>query len=80
VPRNGIEPPTRLKVCCIESEAEARLAVHLGASALGLVSSMPSGPGVITAEAIDPPGLRAPHGCRQGAGRDGSGPRLERER
>jgi phosphoribosylanthranilate isomerase len=39
--------PTRLKVCCIESEEEARLAVGLGASALGLVSSMPSGPGVI---------------------------------
>jgi phosphoribosylanthranilate isomerase len=38
---------TRLKVCCIESEEEARLAVRLGASALGLVSSMPSGPGVI---------------------------------
>jgi phosphoribosylanthranilate isomerase len=39
--------PTRLKVCCIESEDEAGLAVRLGASALGLVSSMPSGPGVI---------------------------------
>ena len=39
----------RLKVCCIASVEEARLAVRLGASALGLVGSMPSGPGVISA-------------------------------
>ena len=38
---------TRIKVCCISSVEEARLAVHHGASALGLVSHMPSGPGVI---------------------------------
>lgn len=37
----------RVKVCCIASVAEARLAVSLGASALGLVSAMPSGPGVV---------------------------------
>jgi phosphoribosylanthranilate isomerase len=37
----------RVKICCIKSPAEARLAVAHGASALGLVSSMPSGPGVI---------------------------------
>jgi len=37
----------RVKVCCISSVGEARLAVRLGASALGLVSEMPSGPGVI---------------------------------
>ena len=37
----------RVKVCCINSVDEARLAVSLGASALGLVSEMPSGPGVI---------------------------------
>ena len=37
----------RVKVCCIASVDEARLAVSLGASALGLVSAMPSGPGVI---------------------------------
>ena len=42
----------RLKICCIQSVAEARLAVRYGASALGLVSAMPSGPGVITEEAI----------------------------
>jgi len=37
----------RVKICCIASLAEARLAVRHGASALGLVSAMPSGPGVI---------------------------------
>ena len=42
----------RLKVCCIQSPFEARLAVRLGASALGLVSEMPSGPGVIPEETI----------------------------
>lgn len=42
----------RLKVCCIRDADEARLAVRLGASALGLVSAMPSGPGVIEEEAI----------------------------
>jgi phosphoribosylanthranilate isomerase len=39
--------PVRFKVCCIASEAEARLAIDAGATALGLVSAMPSGPGVI---------------------------------
>ena len=39
--------PVRVKVCCISSVAEAELAVAAGASALGLVSAMPSGPGVI---------------------------------
>jgi phosphoribosylanthranilate isomerase len=38
---------TRVKVCCIASEEEATLAVRMGASALGLVSRMPSGPGPI---------------------------------
>ena len=38
---------TRVKICCISSIEEARLAVRYGASALGLVSEMPSGPGVI---------------------------------
>jgi phosphoribosylanthranilate isomerase len=37
----------RTKICCISSIAEAKLAVRLGASAVGLVSEMPSGPGVI---------------------------------
>jgi len=38
----------RVKVCCIRDAQEAALAVGLGAAALGLVSAMPSGPGVIT--------------------------------
>ncbi|MCP4545035.1 MAG: phosphoribosylanthranilate isomerase [bacterium] len=38
---------TRIKICCISSIEEARLAVRLGASALGFVTEMPSGPGVI---------------------------------
>ena len=37
----------RVKICCISSEVEARLAIRAGASALGLVGAMPSGPGVI---------------------------------
>jgi phosphoribosylanthranilate isomerase len=37
----------RVKICCISSLAEAELAIRYGASALGLVSAMPSGPGVI---------------------------------
>ena len=38
---------TAVKVCCIASVEEAQMAVAAGASALGLVSAMPSGPGVI---------------------------------
>jgi phosphoribosylanthranilate isomerase len=40
-------PRIRIKICCIQSEAEARLAVAAGADALGLVGPMPSGPGPI---------------------------------
>ena len=42
----------RVKICCIGSVEEAALAVELGASAIGLVSQMPSGPGVISDELI----------------------------
>lgn len=42
-----MSPRPRVKVCCIADEAEARLALAHGAAALGLVSAMPSGPGVI---------------------------------
>jgi phosphoribosylanthranilate isomerase len=38
---------TRVKICCIASLDEARLAIAAGADALGLVSAMPSGPGPI---------------------------------
>ncbi|WP_376796895.1 phosphoribosylanthranilate isomerase [Thermogemmatispora sp.] len=42
----------RIKICCISSKEEARLAISYGADALGLVSQMPSGPGVISEELI----------------------------
>lgn len=45
-------PRPRIKVCCISSIEEAKQAIALGADALGLVSSMPSGPGVIDEELI----------------------------
>lgn len=38
---------TRVKICCISSLEEARLATRFGADALGLVGQMPSGPGVV---------------------------------
>ena len=43
---------TRIKICCIQAEAEARLAIAQGADALGLVGTMPSGPGPIDDELI----------------------------
>jgi phosphoribosylanthranilate isomerase len=42
----------RVKICCIGSLEEARLAISHGASAIGLVSAMPSGPGPIPEELI----------------------------
>ncbi len=42
----------RVKICCIRSVQEAAMAVDCGASALGLVSHMPSGPGVISDQEI----------------------------
>jgi len=42
----------RVKICCIADLGEANLAIRYGASALGLVSHMPSGPGVISEEEI----------------------------
>jgi phosphoribosylanthranilate isomerase len=42
----------RVKVCCIANVEEARLAIQFGASAVGLVSAMPSGPGPIPDEEI----------------------------
>jgi phosphoribosylanthranilate isomerase len=47
----GFRAP-RFKICCIAGVEEARLAVDAGASAIGLVSAMPSGPGPIEEEAI----------------------------
>jgi phosphoribosylanthranilate isomerase len=45
---SGIE----IKICCISSHEEAQLAIDTGADILGLVSAMPSGPGVIDEERI----------------------------
>ncbi len=42
----------RIKICCIGSIEEARIAIEMGASALGLVSEMPSGPGMIPMDTI----------------------------
>lgn len=42
----------RVKICCIRSADEAKMAIAFGASALGLVAHMPSGPGVISDEEI----------------------------
>lgn len=42
----------RVKICCIRTIAEAQLAIRAGAAAVGLVSAMPSGPGVIAEERI----------------------------
>lgn len=53
----------RVKICCIASVEEAWMAIQHGASAVGLVSEMPSGPGVIPEELIQeivasiPPGI-----------------------
>ena len=38
---------TRIKICCISSVNEAKLAIDHGADAIGLVGKMPSGPGPI---------------------------------
>jgi phosphoribosylanthranilate isomerase len=52
-----------VKICCISTETEAATAIEYGAAALGLVSEMPSGPGVIAEELIArivatvPPGI-----------------------
>jgi phosphoribosylanthranilate isomerase len=53
----------RAKVCCIASVEQARIAIQHGADAVGLVSEMPSGPGVISERLIAqiaatiPPGI-----------------------
>ncbi|MBW3670374.1 MAG: phosphoribosylanthranilate isomerase [Acidobacteria bacterium] len=52
----------RVKVCCISSVEEAQLAIELGASGLGLVSEMPSGPGVISEDQIRTIARRTPPG------------------
>jgi phosphoribosylanthranilate isomerase len=44
--------PIKVKICCISSIAEAKLAMSYGADAIGLVGRMPSGPGPIEDELI----------------------------
>ena len=62
-PKRAAYGRPRLKICCIASPEEAELAIVRGASALGLVSEMPSGVGVISEERIAqiadavPPGI-----------------------
>jgi phosphoribosylanthranilate isomerase len=51
---------TRIKICCIQSEQEARLAIAAGADALGLVGTMPSGPGPIGDQLIAAVAARVP--------------------
>jgi phosphoribosylanthranilate isomerase len=59
----GSTAQPRVKICCISSVEEGRLAISYGAAALGLVSEMPSGPGVISERLIGeiagtvPPGV-----------------------
>jgi len=43
----------RVKICCIANEHEAADAIRFGASAVGLVGKMPSGPGPISDEDIE---------------------------
>jgi phosphoribosylanthranilate isomerase len=45
-------PSVKIKICCMGSVDEARMAVAMGADAVGLVSAMPSGPGPIPEELI----------------------------
>jgi len=42
----------RVKICCIAGIEEAWMAIEAGASAIGLVSAMPSGPGPIPEDLI----------------------------
>jgi len=50
----------RVKICCIGSLDEAWMAIAHGASAVGLVSEMPSGPGVIPEALIAEIAARVP--------------------
>jgi phosphoribosylanthranilate isomerase len=52
----------RVKICCIKDRDEARMAVAAGAAALGLVSEMPSGPGVVDEATIAEVAASAPPG------------------
>jgi len=49
-----------VKICCISSLEEAMMAIRYGAGSIGLVSEMPSGPGVIDEELITEIAARTP--------------------
>jgi phosphoribosylanthranilate isomerase len=53
---------TRVKICCMASVEEVRLAVEAGADAVGLVAEMPSGPGPISDELAAEIALAVPPG------------------
>jgi phosphoribosylanthranilate isomerase len=59
---SNIRSRPRLKVCCVASFEEAELAIRYGANAVGLVSAMPSGPGVIPDDRIAEIAARIPPG------------------
>jgi len=48
----NIQTKPIVKICCISSILEAQLAIECGASVLGLVGPMPSGPGIIDDQLI----------------------------
>jgi phosphoribosylanthranilate isomerase len=48
----NLVPPVKVKVCCIASPEEARLAVSFGVTAVGMVDETPSGEGRIPVETI----------------------------
>lgn len=60
----GVQPyeGVRFKVCCIADRGELHAAVDAGAAAVGLVSSMPSGPGAIPDTRIADLARRVPPG------------------
>lgn len=55
-------PFPRVKICCIASEEEAWMAIRAGASALGLVGPVPSGPGAIDEAQIAAIAAKVPPG------------------
>ncbi len=49
---NNSSVDVHVKICCISSIGEAELAISHGANIIGLVSDMPSGPGIIAESEI----------------------------
>ncbi len=52
----------RIKICCISSKEEAKLAIRFGANAIGLVGPMPSGHGPIEIPLIREIAMHVPPG------------------